>query len=150
MECRSENVTQGPPPTGLRFIMSRAGPASRGGFRAIHLGVVVTALPGGRGQRRPLPRCLRVFPVAAPLGLGQAGFSHLISVPLPDPAQPPSPALLCPVQGPRSRTLAAGFCRSAAHTCLRFKSVDDLSFLVFVLFCFVFKPRERVKIWGVS
>lgn len=60
MECRSENVTQGPSLTELHFIMSPAGPASRRGLRAIHLGVVGMALWGGHCQCCHLLRSLRL------------------------------------------------------------------------------------------
>lgn len=98
MECRSENVTQGPPPTGLRFVMSPAGPASRRGFRAIRLGVV--ARPGGAAaanaatSRGPCADCS----VAARRGSRSGCSSHLISF----PRSPPRDGVLCARTPPAS------------------------------------------------
>lgn len=143
MECRSENVTQGPSPTGLHFIMSPAGPASRRGLRAIHLGVVGMALPGGHCQCCHLLRSLRVFSVAAPHGSWSGSSSHLISLPRRSSAwlwdQP-----LFPIQRPDS---SSRLCQQT-RAVWRFTSVDNLSFLVFIV-CF-FKPRERAKICSMS
>lgn len=82
MECRSENVTQGPSPTGLCFIMSPAGLVSRGDFSAVRLSFL--AKPFDRADTNAVisygAQC--IFNVATLLGLGLPSPSLLSAFPL--------------------------------------------------------------------
>lgn len=101
MECRSENVTQGPPLTALRFILSPTGPVSRGMLAPSTLAVL--ARPSEWASTNAAISCgvLHTFSVAAHLSSWTPPSSHLPSFPL-SASQGPCLTLRCSWISPAS------------------------------------------------